>query len=193
MNIPNILSLFRLVLVPCFALVFLSESPYASLLAGMIYMAAALTDVLDGYLARKWQQITKLGRVLDPLADKLLIMTALVCLSMKRVLPWYMCGIFLVKDLIMLVSGMFMVNRMNDVIPSNIFGKGVAFLLSASIATALLFGDVLTKKLPHLFDIVFLVAAVLAIAALVVYGISYLRCLKKNEIVLHEQTGRLRS
>jgi len=89
MNIPNSLTLFRIFLIPVFVIVLVLNVPYGDLLAAIIFIAAALTDSLDGYLARKYKQITKLGIILDPIADKLLITAALICLvQLDRIQGW---------------------------------------------------------------------------------------------------------
>ncbi|MEX2354102.1 MAG: CDP-diacylglycerol--glycerol-3-phosphate 3-phosphatidyltransferase [Gammaproteobacteria bacterium] len=80
MNIPNALTLFRIILIPVFILVFYLPYQWSSLAACLIFSLAALTDLLDGYLARKLGQISKLGEFLDPVADKLMIAVALVLL-----------------------------------------------------------------------------------------------------------------
>jgi CDP-diacylglycerol--glycerol-3-phosphate 3-phosphatidyltransferase len=79
-NIPNILSLSRILSVPVFILLMLEPSPVKALLAGIVFSLASATDWLDGYLARKWGQVTKIGKLLDPIADKILIVSALVIL-----------------------------------------------------------------------------------------------------------------
>jgi phosphatidylglycerophosphate synthase len=84
MNIPNILSLFRLCLVPVFPLVYFSGMPYANLWAALVYAGAAATDVLDGLLARRLNMITRLGRLLDPLADKLMGAAVIVCVAPSK-------------------------------------------------------------------------------------------------------------
>lgn len=80
MNTPNKLTMLRVMLVPVF-LVFLmvSRIPYNFLYALAIFIAASLTDLLDGYLARKNNQVTTFGKFLDPLADKVLVLTAMAC------------------------------------------------------------------------------------------------------------------
>lgn len=80
MNTPNKLTLLRVMLVPVF-LVFLmiSEIPYGHLVALVVFILASLTDLLDGYLARKNNQVTTFGKFLDPLADKVLVLAAMVC------------------------------------------------------------------------------------------------------------------
>ncbi|MFN8673567.1 MAG: CDP-diacylglycerol--glycerol-3-phosphate 3-phosphatidyltransferase [Candidatus Sericytochromatia bacterium] len=87
MTIPNLLTIFRIVLIPffCFFIfdlktygVYKSAHPDSLLIAGIIFSVAAITDFFDGYLARKWNQTSNLGKLLDPLADKLLITAALI-------------------------------------------------------------------------------------------------------------------
>ena len=79
-NIPNMLSLSRILAVPVFIVLMLDPSPVRALAAGIVFLLASATDWLDGYLARKWGQVTKTGKLLDPIADKILIMSALVIL-----------------------------------------------------------------------------------------------------------------
>lgn len=79
-NIPNLLTVTRILLIPVFVMVFAEPTPDRSLVAAIIFVIAAVTDLLDGYLARKTGQITKLGRLLDPIADKLLVLSALILL-----------------------------------------------------------------------------------------------------------------
>lgn len=80
MNIPNSITIFRIILIPIIVVLMLTNIPYGGILGATIFLFAALTDSLDGYLARKWKQTTKLGAILDPVADKLLITAALISL-----------------------------------------------------------------------------------------------------------------
>lgn len=79
-NLPNFLTLVRILLIPVFVVIFLAPTPDRSLLAAVIFTVAAVTDLLDGYIARRTGQVTKLGKLLDPLADKLLVLSALILL-----------------------------------------------------------------------------------------------------------------
>ncbi len=79
-NLPNLLTMLRIVLIPVFVVVFYVEAPWASYAAAAVFGAAALTDWLDGYLARRWEQTSPLGAFLDPVADKLMVAVALVLL-----------------------------------------------------------------------------------------------------------------
>ena len=80
MNIPNSLSLLRIALIPCFAIVFYLPTGWARAAAALVFALAAITDWLDGYLARRLQQTSKLGAFLDPVADKLMVAVVLVLL-----------------------------------------------------------------------------------------------------------------
>ncbi len=79
-HLPNALTLSRIFLIPVFVLVFLEPTPKRSLAAAAVFGLAALTDAVDGYLARRWGTVTRLGKLMDPIADKLLILTALFLL-----------------------------------------------------------------------------------------------------------------
>jgi cardiolipin synthase len=124
-NIPNILSLIRLCVVPLVPLVYFSELPGANLWAAAIYLAASLTDVLDGYIARKYNLTTRLGRVLDPLADKLMAFCVLVCIIIindDSRLFW--AGVvFFVKEVCMGLGALLQYKKNHDVPPANAIGK----------------------------------------------------------------------
>jgi CDP-diacylglycerol--glycerol-3-phosphate 3-phosphatidyltransferase len=79
-NLPNLLTLTRILLIPVFVMLFVAPTPDRSLAAAVVFIVAAVTDLLDGYLARRRGQITNLGRLLDPIADKLLVLSALIVL-----------------------------------------------------------------------------------------------------------------
>ena len=99
MSIPNLLSLLRLVLVPVFAVVFFQPAPDAHRWAVLIYLTAFLTDVADGWIARHFNQITKLGRILDPLADKLMTFTVIICITADGIIPLWAVVVFFLKEL----------------------------------------------------------------------------------------------
>ncbi|MCC6968549.1 MAG: CDP-diacylglycerol--glycerol-3-phosphate 3-phosphatidyltransferase [Nitrospira sp.] len=79
-NLPNVLTLVRILLIPVFVMLLIDPTPERALSAAIVFVVAAVTDLLDGYVARKTGQITKLGRLLDPIADKLLVLSALILL-----------------------------------------------------------------------------------------------------------------
>jgi len=79
-NVPNLLTLTRILLIPVFVMLFATPDPHRSIIAAIVFTLAAVTDLLDGYLARRSGQVTKLGKLLDPIADKLLVLSALILL-----------------------------------------------------------------------------------------------------------------
>ena len=89
LHLPNALTVSRILLIPVFVVFFLEPTPERSLLAAAVFGLAALTDAVDGYVARRWGQVTRLGKLLDPIADKLLVLTALFLLvDFDRVDAW---------------------------------------------------------------------------------------------------------
>lgn len=98
MNIPNSLTILRIILIPLFVVVMLTSIPYGGTIGAAIFLFAALTDSLDGYLARKWKQTTKLGAILDPLADKLLITAALISLVELAKIPGWIAIVIIGRE-----------------------------------------------------------------------------------------------
>ena len=103
LNLPNILTMSRIVAVPVVVVLLLFESKQACFWAAIVFLAASLTDWLDGYLARKWEVVTVLGKFLDPLADKLIVMAALIMLIPLDRVPAWAVFVILARDII--VSG----------------------------------------------------------------------------------------
>lgn len=104
LNLPNILTLGRIAAIPAIVILLLFESRSTSFWAAAVFGAAAVTDWLDGWLARKWQVVTVLGKFLDPLADKLIVMAALIMLIPHgRVPAW---AVFLILAREMVVTGL---------------------------------------------------------------------------------------
>lgn len=89
MNLPNKLTCFRVLLIPVFVVfMYLDFIPYNNLIALGVFIFASLTDLLDGKIARKYNLITNLGKFMDPLADKLLVCAALICLTPAKIPAW---------------------------------------------------------------------------------------------------------
>lgn len=106
-TVPNLLSLFRLVLIPVYARIYLAATEQLEyLMAGGIMALSCLTDLIDGKIARHFNQITNLGKILDPLADKITQFALTLCLSMKYPVLHPVLALFVVKEVFQLVVGL---------------------------------------------------------------------------------------
>lgn len=132
MNIPNCITIIRLALIPLFILIFFSTLGNHFVYAMAIFFLAGISDLLDGYIARKYNLITKIGIVLDPLADKLMLITVISCLVISNDLPIWVLLVIACKDLFMVIFGLILYKK-NVVIPSNIIGKLSTFLFYLSM------------------------------------------------------------
>ena len=119
MNIPNMLSILRLVMVPVFILVFLIEGEQKTA-AAAIFILASATDVLDGYIARKYNMTTKIGQLLDPLADKLMQIAVVVTMLCAKMVPLWFVLVLASKELLMIGAFLF---AKKTFVKSNVFGK----------------------------------------------------------------------
>src|SRR5690606_16987489 len=89
MNLANKITILRVLMIPIFMIILLSDLPWNNYIAAVIFIIASLTDTFDGYIARSKNQVTSFGKFIDPLADKLLVTTALICLiEMGKVPAW---------------------------------------------------------------------------------------------------------
>ncbi len=179
MNLPNKLTLFRVVLVPVFAAVLLlhPESTGWRIAAVAIYIVACLTDMLDGMIARKYNLITDFGKFMDPLADKLLVCTALICLLSTGQLPAWAVIIIIAREFI--ISGFRLVAADNGVvIAASWWGKSKTIV-------QMLMTIVLIANFPH--PLWQLLGRILLIAAVVLTVISLVDYLYKNRAVLQSQ------
>jgi CDP-diacylglycerol--glycerol-3-phosphate 3-phosphatidyltransferase len=143
MNLPNILSVIRLCLVPAFILTFFSGSVHAELYAAIVYAVATVTDFLDGFLARRLNQITNLGKVLDPLGDKMFLFAVLGCLTIKKIIPVWVLIIFVVKEASMGIGGLLIHRSAKvEIPPSNYVGKTATVLFFVICVALLLFPSI---------------------------------------------------
>ncbi|MEQ2129902.1 CDP-diacylglycerol--glycerol-3-phosphate 3-phosphatidyltransferase [Caldanaerobacter subterraneus KAk] len=136
MNIPNILTLVRFLLIPGFVYAFFCM-PEGNVYAAIIFILSGITDVLDGYIARHFNQVTKLGTLLDPLADKLMVLTVLTSLWLKGFIPFFIIEVLAVKELAMIVGAAFLYRKQKIAIPANAYGKAATFLLYVAIIFSL--------------------------------------------------------
>lgn len=167
-HIPNILTVLRLLAVPLLAVWMLAGKWTESLI---LFLAAEFTDILDGYIARRFQFISNFGKLVDPLADKLLQLTALLLLSVGDRLPPVFFYILCAKELGMIVGSLFFLKK-DVVVSSNWVGKAAAAVLFAGIVLAFL--NIGASV------IILWIGVVISIAAAVVYLKGYLGQLKQE-------------
>lgn len=120
LTVPNILSFLRLLMVPVFlALIIGGHDGYAL----VVLVVSSLTDFLDGQIARRFQQISRLGQLLDPAADRLFIFAALIGLAVRGVIPWWLFAAIVARDLMLLVLGIVAANFGYGPLPVHHLGK----------------------------------------------------------------------
>jgi len=134
-QLPNALTILRFVAIPVFVVVLLAERSGPSWLAGIVFGAAAITDQVDGWLARRWRVESEFGKVADPLADRLMIDVAVVMLVALDRLPW-IALVILARDLLLVAGYRFVVPRGYDFEVSRL-GKIATWGLYASLALVL--------------------------------------------------------
>ena len=125
-TIPNILSLLRLLLIPVF-LVFLLTGEYLAALITLVF--SSITDFVDGFIARRFNQVSRLGQLLDPAADRLFIFSTLIGLAWQGFLPWWLVGAIIARDVLLLVLGIILANHGFGPLPVHHLGKMGTFAL----------------------------------------------------------------
>ena len=164
MNIPNSISILRLMLIPTFVIVFFMPDENSYKIAGCIFLLSGITDFLDGYIARKCGLVTDLGKVLDPLADKLTQFTVFCCLWIKKIIPFWIVAVYMAKEIIMFIGGSSLYNRRKIVVASKWYGK---------VATTLFYAGVLIVLITDLPDTIKRTIVIIALAATLLACILY--------------------
>ena len=170
-NVPNILTMLRIALIGVFIWQFAMGH---HIWAMSIFLIASATDILDGYIARKYNLITNFGKLMDPLADKLMLITALICLTTARLVPPWVVIVVVLKELQMVVGGYFLLGR-GIVVSSKLIGKLATVLFSVAVVATFL------HEYLAPWDFYLQIAAlVLSIAAMVWYQVQAIRMLKQK-------------
>jgi cardiolipin synthase len=135
LTVPNLLSMLRLALVPVFLILLVNER---FVLAICTLALASLTDYLDGYLARRWNQITRLGQLLDPAADRLYIFSTLVGLAWVGMVPWWIVIVIFSRDAMLAIAYVVLANFGYGPLPVHYLGKTATFALLYSFPLLLM-------------------------------------------------------
>ena len=186
MNIPNTLTAFRIVMIPFFCVFFVMGPQYYPY-AGIVLVLSGLSDMMDGFLARKLHQETELGKILDPIADKLTL--GAVVISMwyvyHRNYPWITLAlaIMFIKELLMAIGGLVIVQKGKKLVKAKWWGKVATVAFYASMITIVAL-NIFAKnlRLDLIVPIIALFAAAVMIIALVMYFFMGLRILKGEHV-----------
>ena len=178
MNLPNKLTMLRIFLIPFFVFFMLTNFvPYSALIALAIFIAASLTDMLDGKIARKYNLITNFGKFMDPLADKLLVCSAMICLIPMNLLPAWIVIVIIAREFV--ISGFRLIASDNGiVIAAGFWGK---------LKTICQMAMVIVLILTIYFPVLSVPGLVLTYAALALTVISMVDYIVRNRQVLKEQ------
>ena len=169
-NIPNILTIIRFILIP---FIFMSVIFHHYLIGLVIFTISAITDILDGYIARKYNYITNIGKLIDPLADKLTQIFLLLALSILNILPWWILAIVFVKECVMVISASFLYKRKDVVVYIKWYGKMATTLFYLAIIFSLIINQ-FNITLPFRIDLYLYYLAILAtIFSLIMYAIKF--------------------
>lgn len=177
MNLPNKLTMFRVILIPFFIVFLLVPlTPYDKWIALAIFIIASLTDLLDGKIARKYNLVTNFGKFMDPLADKLLVCSALICLIELDKIPSWMVIVIIAREFI--ISGFRLVASDNGVvIAASYWGKfKTTFQM---VAVCLLIADI--AALFVVTQIILWIAVVLTVVSLIDYLIKNKDVMKESK------------
>ena len=181
MNLPNKITIFRMCMIPFFLVFFLIDTiPYNNWIALAIFVIAAASDAVDGYLARKYNLVTNFGKFMDPMADKLLCCSALVCLCAKGEVPAWIVLIIIGREFA--ISGIRQIAADNGVaIAASNWGKAKTIAQMAMIIVMLFQMSFASLTLNGLAAIIMYCALSLTVISLIDYIVKNKKVLTINE------------
>jgi CDP-diacylglycerol--glycerol-3-phosphate 3-phosphatidyltransferase len=175
-TISNILSLSRIgLLVPTLAVLFLTTWPHRRVYAILIIVLGMVTDSLDGYFARKFNEVSELGKIIDPLADKICVAVIVVILAATGDIPmWYMWAV-IGRDVLIFLGGLYVKNRKGIVLASTMSGKVAVSFIALTLVFALLGNPMFSSVV-----LIFMWMSIAAMAASVaVYGKRFVEVMRQ--------------
>lgn len=172
-SIPNVLSFLRIVMIPFIVWQFLAGN---EIIAVLLIALSALTDVIDGFVARRFNMITPLGKALDPIADKATLITLVACLCFKFKAMIVLLVICVVKELIMGIEGLLVIKKTGTTYSSKWFGKVATAVLYLTILLHVWWAEIPDK----LSNLLVLVCQILAVLSVTLYTISNVKVIKDD-------------
>ncbi len=175
LTIPNILSICRILMIISVVVLFVNELYLAS---GIVLIASGITDILDGFIARKFNMVSALGKALDPFADKLTQFAVLICLTFMNKYVLIPFVILVLRDGFMLLTGLSIFKKTHNTFSARWYGKLATFYTYGLMCAMLVFKDQL-NDLPWLLIILIIIDAVLIAFSFVMYAIRNTKELHK--------------
>lgn len=172
-TIPNLLSIFRIFLLPIYLYFVLRQSFY---IAGAVIVVSGLSDYLDGVIARRYNQVTDLGKVLDPFADKLTQLFLILSMAWYRPWLWLLFGLFLIKEGFMFVAGLIGLSKNIKLSGAKWYGKVATAVIYVGMILLLLF-----PELPTLWvRVIFVVITYGLLQSFVLYAVEYRKMFQRK-------------
>lgn len=170
-TVPNFISLLRIISIPFIAWLM---SQHLMIQALVVFAISSASDGLDGILARKLNQVSKIGQILDPIADRLLIICSVIALGVADIIPWWMIIVIGLRDLLMAIQVLWIAQYGYGPLPVHFVGKaGTALLMIAIIALTV--ADLGTGELFHLLHLAALAAGIWGVCLYWLAGYIYFR------------------
>lgn len=176
MNLPNKITVFRMFVAPVFLMIYLLNIPHNYLIASVIFLIGAITDAIDGNLARKRNLVTNFGKLLDPIADKMLVTACMLCFMKDGLCNIWLVMIMLSREFAV-TSFRLVASSQGIVIPANIFGKvKTAMQMSFSVVIMLLCESefIFSLGLPTVIisNILMLVTTIMSVVSGIIYMVK---------------------
>ena len=175
--VPNIISAFRICLVPVFIITYFSGVRDSKIYAALVYAIATISDFFDGFLARKYNVSSNLGKVLDPLGDKLMTIAVLASITIDMLIPVWAVILVVSKEVVMAIGGFVIHKKASvEIPPSNIIGKTSTVVFFLVCITLMLF------NVPPVASVILITIAIgLTFFALVSYANMFIAVMKNTE------------
>lgn len=175
LTIPNLLSFFRLCLIPVMVWLYCVKKNN-EVTAGLLILSG-MTDAVDGYIARRFHMISNLGKILDPIADKLTQITIFLCLVTRFPLMLALLILIIVKELCMAVTGLLVIRKTRTVYGADWHGKVATCVLDATMFLHMIWSDI-----PDYASVLLIcICMVLIILSLILYGLRNIRIIKQRK------------
>ncbi len=173
-TIPNIITLFRLFLIPVIILLYLKYENYFA--SAVVIALSALTDVVDGIIARRFNLISDLGKFLDPVADKLTQFSMVFCIALKTPYVFSLLALLIIKDILLFLWGLFVLKKTDTVNSSKWYGKLCTVIIYLSMFTLFVIPDAPME----LIAVSFIICSLSVFLSTILYGIFYSKILKSK-------------